>query len=117
MPWQFITIAVAGLIGLTVLAFRHPVGYRIAALIVTFAWFAAWGMLAGYNAGLSKGFRSAVSFIPLEKVKALSDTIDSASFDTAWFPVISIIGVFYLVFLFLLPILIARDRRARQERK
>ncbi|MFO0991681.1 MAG: hypothetical protein U1E67_07110 [Hyphomicrobiales bacterium] len=49
--------------------------------------------------------------------KPLSEAIHSATFDTAWFPVINIIGVAYLLFLFWLSILIARDKGRRLERK
>lgn len=109
--WQAIVggLAVAAFSGLTIVAYRHPPGYRRLYLPLVCAVWGVWAVWFIYDLGFALGFGQAL----LETMKLNSPTlirIPSRDYTSWWYSVIPGVVYAYLSFLWFLPKLFTSER-------
>jgi hypothetical protein len=109
-----ITLAVAALTGVTIIAYKHPVGYRKIYGPLVASIMGVWILRESYRSGVSSGFYSA-----LDGVRSINKGVilqsPSLQQELSWTPLIPVGVVLYLSFLLMLPSILELSEKGRKQ--
>jgi hypothetical protein len=110
-----ITVALAALTGLTIIAYKHPVGYRKLYGPLVASIMGVWIAREIYRGGVSSGFYSALNGVLSMNKGAILQT-PSLQQEPLWTPLIPVGVVLFLSFLRVLPSILELPEKDREQR-
>jgi membrane protein required for beta-lactamase induction len=105
-------LLVAGLSGLTVLAYQHPDAYKTMMPFLLFGiwglWTLIWVLISAWQIGAGKAHLKLIPFLRTDDQEAAQSALDEMMITTWWIHIVVCCTLAYLLFLGFLPRLLGK---------